>query len=242
MSDGVTDIWVSAGGVSRSNKRYFYCNELSGETQWNYPEQDIVGGGEAMDICTTPPPNDVPHVEVQHPQPPSPPRIGPPRSPSPPPPPIITVRDNCTTGMKFYIIVLSYPHRNFFSEDYQQPPLPPLPLILEATPPPPPPPLISPDQPPPPGVDSIDQSYKVPIKNEISNNTNKEKNRDSFGSELDSFYSDIAMIEATTSNVETTQLEKTSLPAIEPTDALNPVIKKKKKSKVLFLLVLVVIR
>lgn len=87
----MTPAWVVAGGVSRSNKRYFYRNEVSGETQWNYPEQDIIGGQEAMDICTTPPPDNPPELEVpvKEPEPPPPPVICT-RSPSPPPPPVIT--------------------------------------------------------------------------------------------------------------------------------------------------------
>ncbi|XP_015609403.1 formin-binding protein 4 isoform X2 [Cephus cinctus] len=42
----------------RSHKRYYYRNSTSGETQWTYPEADVIGGTEEMDLCTTPPPQD----------------------------------------------------------------------------------------------------------------------------------------------------------------------------------------
>ncbi|KAK0168616.1 hypothetical protein PV327_002394 [Microctonus hyperodae] len=41
----------------RSHKRYYYRNEISGETRWSYP--DIIGGAEEMELCTTPPPPDL---------------------------------------------------------------------------------------------------------------------------------------------------------------------------------------
>nr|XP_046481673.1 formin-binding protein 4-like isoform X1 [Neodiprion pinetum] len=40
----------------RSHKRYYYRNSVTGEAQWTYPEADVVGGTEEMDLCTTPPP------------------------------------------------------------------------------------------------------------------------------------------------------------------------------------------
>ncbi|XP_011312496.1 formin-binding protein 4 isoform X2 [Fopius arisanus] len=40
----------------RSHKRYYYQNESTGETRWNYP--DVIGGAEEMELCTTPPPTD----------------------------------------------------------------------------------------------------------------------------------------------------------------------------------------
>lgn len=67
----------------------------SGETQWEFPDPDIVGRGEAMDICTTPPPNEeghVPEIASRHTTP-SPPLIRE-RSKSPPPPPIISNEDS----------------------------------------------------------------------------------------------------------------------------------------------------
>ncbi|XP_063995704.1 formin-binding protein 4-like isoform X2 [Diachasmimorpha longicaudata] len=47
----------------RSHKRYYYQNESTGETRWNYP--DVIGGAEEMELCTTPPPtdNDVEEME-----------------------------------------------------------------------------------------------------------------------------------------------------------------------------------
>lgn len=44
------------GVVSRSQKRYYYRNVTTGVAQWTYPEVDVTGGTEEMEICTTPPP------------------------------------------------------------------------------------------------------------------------------------------------------------------------------------------
>lgn len=44
------------GADFRSHKRYYYRNSVNGEAQWTYPESDVVGGTEEMDLCTTPPP------------------------------------------------------------------------------------------------------------------------------------------------------------------------------------------
>lgn len=49
----VRRIW---GGDSRSHKRYFYRNSTTGDAQWTYPEADVIGGTEEMELCTTPPP------------------------------------------------------------------------------------------------------------------------------------------------------------------------------------------
>lgn len=73
-------------GCFRSNKRYYYRNKLTGESQWEYPQPDIIRCDEAMDISTTPPPPpDEARDEADHVPPP--PRIS---SPKPPPPPIIS--------------------------------------------------------------------------------------------------------------------------------------------------------
>ncbi|XP_014221578.1 fibrous sheath CABYR-binding protein-like [Trichogramma pretiosum] len=40
----------------RLHKRYYYRNATTGEAQWTYPQTDVVGGTEEMDLCTTPPP------------------------------------------------------------------------------------------------------------------------------------------------------------------------------------------
>ncbi|KAL3279031.1 hypothetical protein HHI36_016546 [Cryptolaemus montrouzieri] len=73
----------------RSQKRYYYHNQSTGEGRWDYPQSDV-RHEEAMDICTTPPPPEEvlkpAVVEERPPLPPSPPT----RSPSPPPPPIIS--------------------------------------------------------------------------------------------------------------------------------------------------------
>ncbi|RZC37611.1 WW domain containing protein [Asbolus verrucosus] len=69
----------------RSHKRYYYQNAATGESQWEYPQADVTVCDEAMDICTTPPPNGA--EPTIHMSPPLPPVIG---SPSPPPPPTIS--------------------------------------------------------------------------------------------------------------------------------------------------------
>ncbi|CAH0558740.1 unnamed protein product [Brassicogethes aeneus] len=75
----------------RSHMRYFYENHSTGEGQWEYPQPDVVRCDEAMDISTTPPPEDEveqPVMAVMAPvEPPLPPMI---RDPTPPPPPIIS--------------------------------------------------------------------------------------------------------------------------------------------------------
>ncbi|XP_060525374.1 formin-binding protein 4-like [Cylas formicarius] len=82
----------------RSHKRYYYQNQNTGESQWEYPQPDITRCDDAMDICTTPPP---PPEQAPVPvTPPLPPTI---RSPTPPPPPVISlsdvnVRANATDG------------------------------------------------------------------------------------------------------------------------------------------------
>lgn len=43
-------------GCFRLNKRYYYRNKATGESQWEYPQPDIIRCDEAMDISTTPPP------------------------------------------------------------------------------------------------------------------------------------------------------------------------------------------
>lgn len=69
----------------RSNKRYYYQNRATGLTQWEYPQPDFQRYDEAMDISTTPPPEQIITMS-----PPLPPAI---RSPTPPPPPIISLFD-----------------------------------------------------------------------------------------------------------------------------------------------------
>lgn len=76
----------------RSHKRYYYRNETTGESQWEYPQLDVVRRDEAMDLSTTPPPVDV-NDDLS---PPLPPVI---RSPTPPPPPIIS-KDTEKTSSK----------------------------------------------------------------------------------------------------------------------------------------------
>lgn len=44
------------GDVFRSHKRYYYRNAATGAAQWTYPEMDVIGGTEEMELCTTPPP------------------------------------------------------------------------------------------------------------------------------------------------------------------------------------------
>ncbi|XP_033214231.1 formin-binding protein 4-like isoform X2 [Belonocnema kinseyi] len=40
----------------RSHKRYYYRNVATGAAQWTYPDADVIGGAEEMELCTTPPP------------------------------------------------------------------------------------------------------------------------------------------------------------------------------------------
>ena len=44
------------GDVSRSHKRYYYRNAVTGAAQWTYPDTGVIGGTEEMELCTTPPP------------------------------------------------------------------------------------------------------------------------------------------------------------------------------------------
>ncbi|OXU22635.1 hypothetical protein TSAR_013641 [Trichomalopsis sarcophagae] len=92
----------------RSHKRYYYRNATTGDAQWTYPDTDIVGGTEEMELCTTPPPpehEEVPIIEMSaqaatmsttskiEPQPPSTTEVNPPQpqeDPPPPPPPSIS--------------------------------------------------------------------------------------------------------------------------------------------------------
>ncbi|XP_076250612.1 uncharacterized protein LOC143190289 isoform X2 [Rhynchophorus ferrugineus] len=88
----------------RSHKRYFYLNQVTRESQWEYPQPDITRCDDAMDISNTPPHHieDTesltvdsvetatfgPQLPVDPPLPPSPPKIS---VPTPPPPPVISV-------------------------------------------------------------------------------------------------------------------------------------------------------
>lgn len=63
-------------GCFRSQKRYFYCNIETGQTQWHYPVNDVnvsEPSDDAMDISTTPPPPD--DEDKSQLIPPPPPRI-----------------------------------------------------------------------------------------------------------------------------------------------------------------------
>lgn len=74
----------------RLNKRYFYQNKVSGESQWEYPQPDVIRCDEAMDISTTPPPPPLEDdgLKSGQPEPPPPPKIRD-CQPLPPPPPVI---------------------------------------------------------------------------------------------------------------------------------------------------------
>lgn len=78
-------------GCFRSQKRYFYCNIETGQTQWQYPEMDVHNGSDdAMDISTTPPPpEEADKILIL--EPPPPPRIT--RASTPPPPIISSTED-----------------------------------------------------------------------------------------------------------------------------------------------------
>lgn len=93
-------------------------------------------------------------------------------------------------------------------------------MPLDTVPPPPPPPSITSDQPLPPGVDPTDAPYVS-----LTPAPQHKEKRDSFGSELDSFYSDIAMIEATS----TTETKEITPQEIQTENIEVPIKKKKKK-------------
>nr|XP_022910971.1 formin-binding protein 4-like [Onthophagus taurus] len=81
----------------RSHKRYYYHNQATGDSQWDFPEADAIRTEEAMDISMTPPHDDQStnrslESESQA-EPPPPPSIRN-KSISPPPPPIISKIDN----------------------------------------------------------------------------------------------------------------------------------------------------
>lgn len=73
-------------GCFRVNKRYYYRNQQTGESQWDYPQPDVVRTDEAMDISTTPPPPIIDDVKLDPPNSVSQPVVIPP----PPPAPIIS--------------------------------------------------------------------------------------------------------------------------------------------------------
>lgn len=79
-------------GCFRSQKRYYYYNKENGQSQWDYPESDIVRSDDAMDISTTPPPLLDEKDETLNMDPPPPPSI---RKLNTPPAPNIT---DSTTG------------------------------------------------------------------------------------------------------------------------------------------------
>ncbi|KAK4882580.1 hypothetical protein RN001_005899 [Aquatica leii] len=179
----------------RINKRYYYRNQQTGESQWEYPQPDIVAGDDAMDICTTPPPTasetlleDLAHTV----QPPPPPRI---KTPTPPPPPTISknVKQRKKNSAKIQQIALDV--------------LPELPSSSTE----------SIDEPLPPGVDSPPESFQL-----------EKKPNDVLGSELDSFYSDLAAMETTTNTVSSTVDSEVS----QIVKTTETTLKRKKKPKV----------
>jgi len=168
-------------GCCRINKRYYYRNQQTGDSQWEYPQPDIVGGDDAMDISTTPPPPPI-HDEPPEPvtstpvpiEPPPPPRI---KSPTPPPPPTISKPSKQKSKSS------GKAHSN------SNPPLPP--EVLPQLPPLPAEKFNPHGEPLPPGVDSPYGSPPPPPPiEETESNTN-----DVLGSALNSFYSDLAAME-----------------------------------------------
>lgn len=161
-----------------------------------------MGGDDAMDICTTPPPTIMESISNEPAlppptapilvRPPPPPRI---KSPTPPPPPIISKNVKQRKKVKSPRAVGPVDE------------LPPLPS----------------GEPLPPGVDSLPE----PSHKEQTQNSKK----DSLGSELNSFYSDLAAMETVVGNtvVETQLVAETVLSDNISSDTVP---KKKKKSKV----------
>ncbi|XP_066150677.1 formin-binding protein 4-like [Euwallacea fornicatus] len=195
----------------RSHKRYFYQNQATGVSQWRYPEPDVTRCDDAMDISTTPPPQDLgavtvevkppspvvfgPHLPPEPPLAPSPPHI---RSPTPPPPPLIS-QDLRDTDVPASTVPI-------------QPPLPPL---LEIR------------QPLPPGVDLVLDVYPK------SNNV-EPKSSDSLISALDSFYSEIAEVSTENSNSRspTTQDAPMDVASVAVAQQSTTEVVKKKKKRV----------
>lgn len=85
-------------GCCRSQKRYFYCNKETGQTQWDYPESDLNASDDAMDISTTPPPPEDVNNKIIEIIAPPPPKLG--RIVTPPPP--IISFNNSEKGKNIY--------------------------------------------------------------------------------------------------------------------------------------------
>ncbi|XP_051156262.1 formin-binding protein 4-like isoform X2 [Leptopilina boulardi] len=175
----------------RSHKRYYYRNAATGAAQWTYPEMDVIGGTEEMELCTTPPPEqeepiierDVelnqknsttednekkvsPDVEeeITKDSNSSDIKVPPPpqiSNPSPPPPPRIYAED-LKRGQK---------RKNSQDNDLdnkkekveQAPPLPDATVETSQPPlPPSPPKVIKSNEPLPPGVDPPEIPYALP--------------------------------------------------------------------------------
>lgn len=99
----------------RLNKRYFYQNKSTGESQWEYPQPDVIRCDEAMDISTTPPPPVEEDEEFRRleqngkpPEPPPPPKIGSCSPLPPPPPPIISSKKNKSKKLGMPLLILNY--------------------------------------------------------------------------------------------------------------------------------------
>lgn len=108
--------------------------------------------------------------------------------------------------------------------------MPSLPPPVEIVPPPPP--SISDNQPLPPGVDIPELPNFISKKENGTSNSSSEI-RDSIGMELDSFYSDLARIEATQGvSTEKVEIESVPSPASIGENSDDVILKKKKKSKV----------
>lgn len=178
------------GDVSRSHKRYYYRNAATGAAQWTYPEMDVIGGTEEMELCTTPPPEQEEpiierDVELNQKNPTteetekkispedveiskivnsSDLKVPPPpqiSNPSPPPPPRIFAED-LKKGQK---------RKNSQDNDTESkkeklepaPPLPAAPIETPQPPLPPSPPKVSKtNEPLPPGVDPPEIPYALP--------------------------------------------------------------------------------
>lgn len=56
LSYNFVSFFLGVGRYCRTHKRYYYRNISTNEAQWTYPQTDIAGGTEEMELCTTPPP------------------------------------------------------------------------------------------------------------------------------------------------------------------------------------------
>ncbi|XP_065202431.1 nuclear receptor corepressor 2-like [Planococcus citri] len=249
----------------RSYGRYYYRNKVTGSIQWDYPDYDEKNGSSSSSRSSRKSSSSR-RSSHSRPRTPPPPVIS---DMVPPPPPVISERDRDSRKRRpsprrdsdrrrrdeGRYRPSSYPSKSKYRRGRSRsrspasvlPPLPPTPP-KPATPPPPPP-SSPPPLPPPPPVGTADGRTYFPeyYSDKCTTVTPMEIEEDEkpvkLHDELDSFYSDIASIEATfnhTNNFEqpAAKFEEPRPPqpeyfAVENSSARveEKVVKKKKKVK-----------